>query len=128
MDEGSTIKLEQAWTLGAKLTEGGFGEIFLSHPGGKEVIKLIPKLRGTKRELLFVDLPDIPNVIPILDSGKSGARRCVLPPDLDPRLLQTQSRQAVRMARPSDGLQVHINSRRASPKRCFPSGNRVRSV
>ena len=34
------------------------------------VIKLVPKVPGADRELLFEDLGRVPNVVPILDSGE----------------------------------------------------------
>ena len=40
--------------------------------GETAVVKLIPKLPGAQREQMFVDLHNIPNVIPILDYGETN--------------------------------------------------------
>ena len=66
------INLNQKWHIGNQLGEGGFGRVYLAQSGlGKTaVIKLIPKAPGADRELLFENLDDVPNVVPILDSGE----------------------------------------------------------
>ena len=67
------ISLKQTWELGELLYSGGFGEVFMAKASdGKSpaVIKLIPKEPGASRELLFVSLTGLPNIIPILDSGE----------------------------------------------------------
>jgi len=70
---GIEIHLDSRWSLGAKMTQGGFGEIFeaASVDGQVAVVKLIPKVPGAQRELLF-DLPDAPNVLPSIDRGDWG--------------------------------------------------------
>ena len=69
----SEIRLERTWQLGPQLDEGGFGRVFLAEDenGNKAVVKLVPQAPGSQREMLFVDLDGIPNVVPILDSGES---------------------------------------------------------
>ena len=69
----SQIKLERTWRLGAQLGEGGFARVFLAQDerGDPAVIKLVPKEPGTDREMLFVELDGVPNVMPVLDSGES---------------------------------------------------------
>lgn len=67
-----SIKLGQEWHISEQLGAGGFASVFLAHGsgGGTAVVKLIRKMPGAQRELLFVDLDSVPNVIPILDSGE----------------------------------------------------------
>ena len=68
------IMLSQEWVIGQQLKEGGFGKVYLARPqdGMQAVIKLFPKDPGAERELLFEDLGEVPNVMPILDSGEWG--------------------------------------------------------
>ena len=67
------IHLEQIWHLGHQLGAGGFARVFLAEneEGDPAVVKLVPKEPGTQREMLFVDLEGVSNVMPILDSGES---------------------------------------------------------
>lgn len=68
------IKLNRNWRLGGEFAGGGFGSIHAAEADNGEpaVIKLIPKMPGGDRELLFVDLTSVPNIIPVLDSGEWG--------------------------------------------------------
>lgn len=61
------------WQLGEPLAQGGFGTVFeaIDPEGNEAVIKRIPKEPGAKRELLFEDLADVPNVIPVVDTGET---------------------------------------------------------
>lgn len=69
--KGTTIHLSDTWILGDRIGGGGFGAVYAASSGGREcAAKLIRKLPGTDRELLFVDLGGIRNVIPIIDSGE----------------------------------------------------------
>ena len=67
------ITLERTWRIGPQLGEGGFARVFLAHneDGEPAVVKLVPKEPGTQREMLFVNLEGVSNVMPILDSGES---------------------------------------------------------
>lgn len=67
------IELERPWRLGRPVAHGGFGRVFEAEsPGvGPCVAKLIPKDPGAERELLFVDLSGIRNVVPIIDRGEA---------------------------------------------------------
>lgn len=67
-----TINLNRKWHLGSELTSGGFGQIYLakSEDGDDVVVKLIPKIPGADKELLFETLTGTPNVVPILDTGE----------------------------------------------------------
>lgn len=66
------IPLNRNWNLGPQFDGGGFGRIHhgIADDGTEVVIKLIPNDPGAARELLFVDLSGLPNVIPIFDSGE----------------------------------------------------------
>jgi serine/threonine-protein kinase len=70
---GTKLKLTSEWTLGDRLGGGGFGQVFLVEgPSGPAAAKLIPKSPGADRELLFADIGDARNVVPIIDSGEYG--------------------------------------------------------
>jgi serine/threonine-protein kinase len=66
-----TIKLARTWTLGPQIGRGGFGRVFeaTSDQGEQGALKLVRKEPGADRELLFVDLTGVANVVPIIDSG-----------------------------------------------------------
>ena len=54
------------------MRSGGFGRVYLARSefGEPAVIKLVPKVPGADREILFEDLDGVPNVFPILDRGE----------------------------------------------------------
>ena len=66
------IGLNKEWYLGEQLGSGGFGRVHhaQSELGETAVIKLVPKAAGADREILFEELDDVPNVVPILDRGE----------------------------------------------------------
>lgn len=66
------INLSKIWYLGSELASGGFGRIYeaKSQSGDDVVVKLIPKMPGASRELLFEEISGKPNVLPILDTGE----------------------------------------------------------
>jgi len=68
----TAIILNRAWHLGNQLASGGFGQVFeaRAEDGSAAVVKLVPKVPGAARELLFEELSGLPNIIPILDSGE----------------------------------------------------------
>ena len=70
----NTINLDQEWHIGEQVGSGGFGRVFAAQStlGATAVVKFIPKSPGADRELLFENLGDVPNVVPIIDSGDSG--------------------------------------------------------
>jgi serine/threonine-protein kinase len=67
------LKLQQVWTLGERIGAGGFGQVYvaMSEAGETAVAKLVPKAPGAERELLFVDLAGIRNIVPVIDSGET---------------------------------------------------------
>ncbi len=59
--------------VGEEIGAGGFGRVYAVTSGGEEAVaKLIPKDPGADRELLFVDLRGVRNVVPIIDSGETA--------------------------------------------------------
>jgi serine/threonine-protein kinase len=68
---GTQLKLDCTWTMGDRIAGGGFGQVYLAtSDGGEAVAKLVPKAPGADRELLFINISDVRNVIPIIDSGE----------------------------------------------------------
>lgn len=59
--------------MGDQIGAGGFAQVFLAcaDDGQTAVVKLIPKMPGSQRELLFEKLDDVANVMPILESGET---------------------------------------------------------
>lgn len=70
--ELETVELKHKWQLGPEMARGGFGRIHkaLAEDGSSVVVKLIPKSPGASRELLFEPISNLPNIIPIIDSGE----------------------------------------------------------
>jgi hypothetical protein len=70
-----TMKLQSGdeWLLGEHLDGGGFGQVYAAKSAEHEwaVAKLVPKAPGAERELLFADLRDVRNVVPIIDQGET---------------------------------------------------------
>ncbi|WP_199040030.1 serine/threonine-protein kinase [Glycomyces salinus] len=67
------LVLGKKWILGDRIGGGGFGQVFAaqSEAGVQAAVKFVPKEPGAERELLFVELEDVRNVMPILDSGET---------------------------------------------------------
>jgi serine/threonine-protein kinase len=67
------LKLTSEWDIGERIGGGGFGEIYAAtspdHRNLSAVAKLVRKAPGGQRELLFVSLDGVRNVIPAIDSG-----------------------------------------------------------
>ena len=65
---------DRSWSLGSEVGSGGFGQVVEAASGGMGqcVAKLVPKDPGAGRELLFVDLDGVRNVVPVIDSGEAG--------------------------------------------------------
>lgn len=101
------INLNQKWHIGDQLGAGGFGRVYLAQSefGETAVIKLIPKVPGADRELLFEDLDGIPNVVPILDRGDWRDFWVLVMPKADKSLRDHLSENTVHIAL-GDTLQV----------------------
>lgn len=67
------VKLQQAWTLGDEIGRGGFGAVYKAESdiGDIAAIKLVNKVPGAEREMLFTELPGVRNVVPVIDSGET---------------------------------------------------------
>ena len=67
------VQLGEEWILGERISGGGFGQVYAarSSSGRDGVVKLVPKAPGAQRELLFADLTDVRNVVPIIDQGET---------------------------------------------------------
>jgi len=66
------LALDKEWAVGARIGGGGFGAVFEAEDtvGEKAAVKLVPKRPGTEREMLFIDLDGVRNVVPVIDSGE----------------------------------------------------------
>ncbi|MCY3770958.1 MAG: serine/threonine-protein kinase [Gemmatimonadetes bacterium] len=83
------IRLENSsWHIEEQIDEGGFGVIHRakSAKGERAVAKFIPKSPGAERELLFENLEDLPNVVPVLDRGEWGDKWVLIMPEADKSL------------------------------------------
>src|SRR6266536_5089369 len=84
------LQLKQEWTLGDRIGAGGFGKVFAarSKAGDEAVAKLVPKAPGAERELLFVDLAGVRNVVPVIDSGETDDAWVIVMPRAERSLRQ----------------------------------------
>ena len=67
------IRLKNEWEVGELIGSGGFGRVYRAVSGDREcALKIVPKLPGADRELLFSDLCGLGavNIVPILESGE----------------------------------------------------------
>jgi serine/threonine protein kinase len=85
--KGKRLKLDRTWIVGDRIGGGGFGQVFsVTSEGESAAAKLVPKAPGADRELLFVNLPDVRNVVPIIDSGEYGKSWVLVMPRADQSL------------------------------------------
>ena len=84
------LQLKQGWTLGDRIGAGGFGKVFAaqSEAGDDAVAKLVPKSPGAEREMLFVNLGDIRNVVSVIDSGETDDAWVLVMPRAEKSLRQ----------------------------------------
>jgi serine/threonine-protein kinase len=72
---GEPVRLNQSeWIIGEQIGSGGFGAVFAAQSDDVRdaVAKFVPKAEGGSRELLFVNLDGVRNVVPIIDFGETG--------------------------------------------------------
>lgn len=73
---------KRRWILGNPIGSGGFGRVHavVSDDGQQAAAKLVPKEPGAERELLFVGMEGIRNVVPVIDDGEAdGSWVLVMP-------------------------------------------------
>jgi hypothetical protein len=82
------IQLEHKWTLGSQIGKGGLGRVLeaTSESGQPAALKLVRNEPGAERELLFVDLTGVRNVVPIIDSGETTDAWVLVMPRADKSL------------------------------------------
>lgn len=90
MENGTRLNLGTEWEIGERLGGGGFGVVYAAKSANQDsaVVKLVPKAPGAEREMLFVDLRDVRNVVPIIDSGETEDRWALVMPRADKSLRQ----------------------------------------
>lgn len=87
--KGKQVRLNKLWTIGAEIGSGGFGKVYVATANGDEcVAKFVPKDPGADRELLFIDLPESPFIVPIIDSGEFDQYLVLVMPRADRSLRQ----------------------------------------
>jgi eukaryotic-like serine/threonine-protein kinase len=81
------IKLaRKTWELGTRIGDrSGFGKVYkaVADDGETGVAKLVPKEPGADRELLFEELRDVPNIVPIIDTGETKDSWVLVMPQAD---------------------------------------------
>lgn len=93
-----TLQLDNAkWEIGAKIGEGGFGSVFVAKSDGvpDAVAKFIPRVPGSDRELEFVNLSGVRNVVPILDKGSNDDSWVIIMPRAEMSLHDYLERNAL---------------------------------
>jgi hypothetical protein len=85
--QSRTIQLRKPWRLGERIGEGGFGEVYAATTDGMSAaVKLVPKASGAERELLFVNLEGVRNVVPVIDQGETDDSWVIVMPRADKSL------------------------------------------
>lgn len=70
--EGEEVHLNQTWRVGARIGEGGYGQVYEATSDARHcaVAKFVPKEPGADRELLFGSIEGARNVVPLIDQGE----------------------------------------------------------
>jgi serine/threonine protein kinase len=83
------LQLGQEWILGEPIGSGGFGRVYAAKSAAREAVaKLVPKAPGAERELLFEDLAEVPNIVPVIDSGATDDAWVLIMPRAEKSLRQ----------------------------------------
>jgi len=82
---GQDLALSRRWKVGEPIGGGGFGRVYeiVADGGDAAVAKFVPQAPGADRELLFVDLDGIRNVVPIIDHGEHEGHWVLVMPRAD---------------------------------------------
>ena len=99
------VQLRRTWVIGDQLGQGGFGKVFAADCGyDRAAAKFVPKVPGGDRDLLLEDLGDVPNVMPIIDSGETDEEWVIVMPRAEHSLRDTLEAEDA----PGDGLAVKV--------------------
>jgi eukaryotic-like serine/threonine-protein kinase len=92
---------DRTWVLGDQLGKGGFGKVIaaVDANGFEAAAKVVPKMPGAERELLFVDLPDVRNVVPVIHQGETDSDWILIMPKASGSL---RERMVKRVTEPLD--------------------------
>jgi serine/threonine protein kinase len=84
------LSFRQEWELGTQIDGGGFGQVYEAkgQDGVPAVVKFVPKAPGAERELLFADLSNTRNIIPIIDHGETAGHWALVMPRAEKSLRQ----------------------------------------
>ena len=76
------LQLQHEWRIGDQIGAGGFANVHLveSSEGEVAVVKLVRKMPGGQRELLFEELSAVPNVVPVIEVGEYDDNWALLMP------------------------------------------------
>ena len=87
------LSLRRQWSVREQVGSGGFGRVLLVESDGlaPHVAKFIPKDPGADRELLFPELSDIRNVVPVAETGEWDAYWIIVMPKAEMSLAELLS-------------------------------------
>ena len=89
LKRGMQLSLKRDWIVGDQIGSGGFGKVYVVTSGDEQAVaKFVPKDPGAERELLFVELDGVRNVVPISDSGETNDEWVIVMPRADKSLSQ----------------------------------------
>ena len=73
------------WSIGERIGSGGFGKVFWAESNDYKahVAKFTEKTPGAEREIRFADLPDLKNIVPVIDSGETAGHWFIVMPKAD---------------------------------------------
>lgn len=94
------LKLKHTWHVGQRIGGGGFGQVYEATNGIEAAVKFVPKAPGADRELLFVDLGEARNIIPIIDSGETDEHWVLVMPRAEKSLRDHLESPAGRLSQP----------------------------